>query len=157
MKPCRQLVVEAVLALVETIAAQEQMGGVVKAVTVELNRRTALEERDLPSAILYEADEIPLNDFSTMDLYELGLVVQVAALGSGGVAVEFVNSMRAEVIKALKSDISLGGLVRWLELRDAGDFIAAEIPAQAEGALLSFLVHYATREGDPYTFEHNYP
>lgn len=154
MKSCRQQIVERALSVVETVAAQEQMGGVVKAVTVELNRRVALEERDLPSLILFESEEIPLNDFSTMDLYELGLVVQIAALGSGALAVEFVNSMRAEAVRALKADWTLGGIVRWLEVRDAGDFIGAEIPAQAEGALLAFVVHYATREGDPYTFEH---
>jgi len=140
--------------LLESIGVQESTSGEFRAVKVELNRRAPLEENDLPSAVLFEAAEIPLNDFSSMDLYEFGLVVQIAQKGSGIAAVEFCNTFRADVVKLLKSDISLGGLVRWLELTDAGDFIGAELPAQAEGSLLAFLVHYATREGDPYTFEH---
>jgi hypothetical protein len=88
-----------------------------------------------------------------MDVYELRLVVQIAARGSGAAAVEFVNALRAEAIKALKADVTLGGLARWLELADAGDFLGAETSAETEGAMLAFTVHYATREGDPFTFE----
>ena len=152
-KPCRQLIVEAVLAKLATIPVQETAGGAYKDVSVELNRRVPLEETDLPWAGLFEGDETPRNDFSSMDVYELRLVVQIAAKGSGGAAVEYVNSLRAEVIKALKADITLGGLARWLELADAGDFLGAETSAETEGALLAFTVHYATKEGDPFTFE----
>ena len=152
-KPCRQLIVEAALATLATIPVQEIGSGAYKDVTVELNRRVPLEETDLPWAGLFEGDETPLNDFSSMDLYELRLVVQIAVKGSGPAAIEFVNSIRAEAIKALKADITLGGLACWLELADAGDFLGAETSAETEGALLAFTVHYATREGDPFTFE----
>jgi hypothetical protein len=79
------------------------------------------------------------------------LVVQIVTGRSR--QVEWVNTLRAEAIKALKADITLGGLARWLELTDAGDFLGAETSAETEGALLAFTVHYATREGDPFTFE----
>ena len=109
---------------------QETAGGAYEDVHVELNRRVALEETDLPWAGLFEGDETPLNDFSSMDVYELRLVVQIAAKGSGAAAVEFVNSLRAEAIKALKADITLSGLARWLELADAGDFLGAQTSAR---------------------------
>lgn len=153
MKSCRQRIVERAFETLRAVPVQESLGGEYRPVKLELNRRVALEEVDLPSNILFEGNELPLNDFATMDLYELGLVLQIAARGSDEVAVEYVNSLRAEAIKALKADWTLGGLVRWLELTDAGDFIGAEVPAQTQGALLAFVVHYATREGDPYTFE----
>jgi hypothetical protein len=152
-KPCRQLIVEAVLAKLTAIPVQETASGAYKDVNVELNRRVPLEETDLPWVGLSEGDETPLNDFSSMDVYELRLVVQITAKGSGGAAVEYVNALRAEVIKALKADLTLGGLARWLELADAGDFLGAETSAETEGALLAFTVHYATKEGDPFTFE----
>jgi hypothetical protein len=152
-KPCRQTIVEAALAKLATIPVQETASGAYKEVTVELNRRVPLEETDLPWAGLFEGDETPLNDFSSMDVYELRLVVQIAARGSGAAAVEFVNALRAESIKALKADITLGGLARWLELSDAGDFLGAETSAETEGAMLAFTVHYATREGNPFAFE----
>ena len=152
-KPCRQLIVEAALAKLDAIPVQETAGGAYKDVTVELNRRVPLEETDLPWAGLFEGDEAPLNDFSSMDLYELRFVVQIAVKGSGPAAVEFVNALRAEAIKALKADLTVGGMARWLELTDAGDFLGAETSAETEGALIAFTVHYATKEGDPFTFE----
>jgi len=156
-KSCRQLVVEAAFAKLEAIPAVETAGGAFQTPKCELNRRTPLveegDEPDLPFVGLFEADEIRLPDFSSMHLYELRLVVQIAVKGQGAAAVEFVNTLRAEVIKALETDYTLGGLARWLELTDAGDFLGAETSAETEGALLAFLVHYATREGDPYTFE----
>jgi hypothetical protein len=152
-KPCRQIIVEAALATLATIPVQETASGAYKEVTVEPNRRVPLEETDLPSVGLFEGDETTLNDFSSIDVYELRLLVQIAARGSGAAAVEFVNALRAEAIKALKTDITLGGLARWLELTDAGDFLGAEASAETEGALLAFTIHYATREGDPFTFD----
>jgi hypothetical protein len=160
VKSCRQQIVEAAFAIVQTIPAQETAGGAYSDVKFFLNRRTPLVSdddagapADVPAAILFEGGETPLNDFSSLDLYELTLVLQLAAKGAGEEAVAWVNNLRADAIKVLKADLTLGGLVRWLEITDPGDFIGAETAAETEGALLAFTVHYATKEGDPFTFE----
>jgi len=159
MKSCRQQVVERAFERLSTIPAVETADGGFKTPKFELNRRTPLvnddgtDSNDIPFAGMFEGSEIRLHDFSGLHLYELTLFVQLAAKGEGAAAVEYVNTLRAEAIKALETDYTLGGLARWLELTDAGDFIGAETSAETEGAMLAFLVHYATKEGDPFTFE----
>ena len=153
-KSCRQQVVEAALAALGVIPIQETAGGAFKDVTVELNRRVPIEEGDPPIVILFEGEETPLNDFSSEDAYELSFAVQAAVSGSGADAITFANSLRAEVMKALFADRTLGLPVRFLELADDGNWIGVDAPsAQTEGFLLGFRVGYATREGDPFTFE----
>lgn len=153
-KSCRQQITEAVLAALGAIPVQEIQGGEFKAITLELNRRVAIEESDAPILILFEGDETPLNDFSSEDAYELAFAVQAAVNGSGSVAVAFANNLRAEVEKALFADRTLGGVARFLELNDGGDWIGVEIDsANTEGFMLAFRVGYATKEGDPFTFE----
>jgi hypothetical protein len=153
-KSCRQQVVEAVLGALAAIPMQEIEGGQYKAVTLEVNRRVAIDESEPPILILFEGGETPLNDFSSEDAYELTFAVQAAVNGSGAIAVTFANNLRAEVEKALFADRTLGGVGRFLELHDGGDWIGVEIDsARTEGFMLGFRVGYATREGDPFTFE----
>ena len=153
-KSCRQQIAEAVLAVLATVPDQEIEGGQSRAVTVELNRRVAIEESDPPILILFEGDETPVNDFSSEDAYELSFAVQAAVNGSGIEAVAFANSLRADVLKALFGNRTLGGLVRFLEATDGGDWIGVDLDSsKTEGFLLAFRVGYATREGDPFTFE----
>jgi len=152
-KSCQQLVVEKALERLETIPAVETAEGAYQPVKVELNRRIPLTEDDLPSIVLFKQPAVPLNDFSSEDAYDQPFVVQGAVKGSGAVAEEFANTLEAECIKALFTDRTLGGRVRMLELSDTGDFLGAEVPAETEGFMFGFRVHYATREGDPFTFE----
>jgi len=139
---CRQQVVEAALVVLSTIS-----------VTVELNRRVPLAADEIPRVLLFEGDEIPLNDFSSMDVYELPFAVQAAVAGSGADAAGAANALRAEIQQKLAADRGLGGKVRTLEFTDAGDWIGVETPVDVEGFVFGFKVQYATRVDDPFTFE----
>lgn len=151
-KSCRQRVVEAAFAKLQAVPAQETLAGY-SSVKTELNRRAPLEETELPFNGMFEGPETPLNDFIGLDLYALTLFVQIAVLGSGETAFAFANSLRADTIKVLKSDFTLGGLARLLELSEEPEnFVGVDVAADSEGAILAFTVHYATNEGDPFTF-----
>lgn len=153
-KSCRQLVAEGVMTLLEEVPALETADGTFREPVLELNRRTPLgAEDELPSLIVLEAEENPLNDFSSEDAYDLFFIVQGTVKGEGALAVELCNHMRAQVIKALFADRTIGGRVRMLELSDTGDFLGVDVDSvEVEGFLLGFRVHYATVEGDPFTF-----
>lgn len=122
---------------------------------VERNRRDPLQDADLPSLILFEGQELPLNDFSNEDSYRLSLIVQGSFAGHGADAAKAANNLRASIIKALIADVSLGGLTRNLEIVDAGDWIGTAAESDdTEGFMLQADVTYATVEGDPFTFTH---
>jgi hypothetical protein len=153
-KSCRQQIAEAVLTALAAIPDQAVAGGGSKSVTIEANRRVPITDDVIPYIGLFEDTEIPANDFSSEDAYQLSFMVQGAVLGTGGDAVGRANALRAEVIKALFADRTLGIGVRFLELSDTGDWIGVDIDsAETEGFLFGFHVGYATREGDPFTFE----
>lgn len=155
-KPCRQQIVEAVLAALQSLDLQPAPGGEVKPVTAELNRRVAVEADDLPALLLYEGSELPLNDFSSEDAYDLPLLLQGIVAGTAADAVEFANNLRATAMKALMADLSLGGLARNLQFTGTGDLAGADIAAvEVESFELAFTVSYATKEGDPFTFENS--
>jgi hypothetical protein len=155
-KSCRQQIVEAVLAALQSLDTQPSAGGEVKGVIVELNRRTAIDVDDLPALLIYEGSEQPINDFSSEDAYDLPLLLQGIVAGAGADAVSFANNLRATAMKALMADLSLGGLARNLQFTGTGDLAGADIVAvEVESFELSFTVSYATKEGDPFTFENS--
>jgi hypothetical protein len=145
---CREQIVAAVAALLETAAA-----ALATHPKVERNRRDPLDDADLPGLILFEGQEIPLNDFSSEDAYRLSLLVQCALKGSAAAAAAAANNLRAAIMKGLLADVSLGGLVRNLEIVDAGDWIGTPtLSDDTEGFMLQADITYATVEGDPFTF-----
>lgn len=155
-KSCRQQIVDAVLAALQSLDLQPTPSGQVKGVTVELNRRVAVEVDDLPALLIYEGSELPINDFSSEDAYDLPLLLQGIFGGTGAGAVEIANSLRATVMKALMVDLSLGGLARNLQFTGTGDLAGADIAAvEVESFELAFTVSYATKEGDPFAFENS--
>jgi hypothetical protein len=146
---CRERIVAAVAALLVTAAA-----ALATHPKVERNRREPLDDVDLPSLILFEGQELPLNDFSSEDAYRLSLLMQFALKGGGpAAAATAANNLRAAIMKALRADVSLGGLCRNLEIVDAGDWIGtATLSDDTEGFILQADITYATVEGDPFTF-----
>lgn len=143
---CREQIVCAALKSLKTIDD----------ITVERNRRDALTDEELPSLILFEGPELPLNDFSSEDSYRLSLLVQGSFKGKPADVARDANNMRAMIIKTMMADVSLGGLARNLEISDPGDWIGTPTESDdTEGFVLQFDVTYATKEFDPFTFENN--
>lgn len=155
-KSCRQQIVEALVAALQSLDLQPTASGEVKPVTVELNRRVAVEPGDLPVLLLYEGSELPINDFSSEDAYDLPMLLQGIIGGAAAGAVEFANNLRATAMKALMADLSLGGLSRNLQFTGTGDLVGADIAAvEVESFELGFTISYATKEGDPFAFENS--
>jgi hypothetical protein len=92
--PCREQIIAAALARLEAI------GGV----TAERNRRTALSEDDLaqPRLILFEGPDSDITQYSMEDAFEFALRIQGAVKGSGAAAATALNTLRAQVMQALR-------------------------------------------------------
>lgn len=155
-KSCRQQIAEAVVAALQSLDLQPTPSGQAKGVTVELNRRAPVEVDDLPALLIYEGSELPLNDFSSEDAYDLPLLLQGIIGGTGADATGIANNLRATAMKALMADLSLGGLARNLQFTGTGDLVGADIAVvEVESFELAFTVSYATKEGDPFAFENS--
>lgn len=141
--PCREQVAKQVKTLLESITG----------LTAARNRRTAISEKDMPIAVLFEGDEEDNTSFTGENAYVLPLLIQVAVNLSGEKAAAACNNWRAALTKAFLADRTLGGLVRDLNIVDPGDWIGVDVDADdAEGFLFGLRVQYATLEGDPFTF-----
>lgn len=155
MPSCQERIADAMFSAMEGVASQYGKNFASKQVKVERNRFDALAEDELPSLILYESDPIPSEDFSSEDGYTAPFTIQGAVEGKGEDARTRGNALRAELLTVLFADRTLGGLARYLELTPSGDVLAAETPAaETQGFLIGVNVGYATKESDPYTFEH---
>jgi hypothetical protein len=144
---CCERIAAGVQAALQTIST-------ISGLQVERNRRDPLKEDELPRLLLFEIDEVDDTLYVGEDGYAKRFGIQGAISGTAAGAAQSANALRAEVIRALKADVSLGGLARDLVLDDTGAWIGIDAASDTpmEGFQLTAAVRYATVFGDPYTF-----
>lgn len=149
---CREQIVQAVYDILNTLcdAANAKLDK-------ERNRRAAITDDELgdwPLLILFEDQERPENDFSSEDAYVLPLAVQGTIKGSGTEAAQRVNALKGIVQRAMAADLTIGGRARDLQFTDGSQWLSTDSDSgNVEGFMLAFEIAFATREGDPFTFE----
>lgn len=143
--PCREQVVAAYLAVLQTVTGLSKF---------DRNRKVAITAKELPMGILFEGDEQPNDTFSGEDAFDLPLVAQIALEHAGAEGATACNLARANLTKAVLADRTLGGVCRDLIITDPGDWIGVDIDAEdeTEGFMFAVQIRYATVEGDPFTF-----
>lgn len=145
---CREQIVAAVVTRLSAIAGVANL-------TVERDRDLPSEDDTLPLVVVTEGDEAPVPLFLGEDAFDLQVIVEGAATAETvALASSAVATLRAKVEQALMADFTLGGLARDLRPADEDtpqrlDF-ASEAPTK--GFSRAYVITYATREGDPFTF-----
>ena len=146
---CRERIVAAVAA---QLAAIDGVTGL----TVERDGVDAIEDAALPLLMVYDRDETPVDMYLGEDAFELQVEIEGVAEGdTAAAAAAALGTLRGRVEAALLADITLGGLAR--DLRPDAEpapeplsFDQASRPTK--GFARTYVITYATREGDPFTF-----
>ncbi len=146
--PCREQIAVAVKAVLAGITG-------VTGLAVERDRVSALEADDLPRLILYEAEEAGESAFTGEDGYLLSVDIEGFAGGAAeDAAASALATLRAKVDQAMLADQTLGGLIRTMSLGEEPEDSRLELASSAPAKWFtrSFVLEYATAEGDPFTF-----
>lgn len=146
---CRERIVQAI---------ETALGGIagIAGLTVERDRADPVEEADLDRLVIYEGGEGQSEEgFLGEDLFDLTVDIEGYAGGDTvSAAAAAAAGLRGEVDQALRANPPLGGLARDLRLAEEPPPLRLEnVSARpAKGFVRSFVVTYATVEGDPFTF-----
>lgn len=142
--PIIEQVLQAAVARLEAITA-------VAGLVVDRNRQDPVE-RDR-ALVLQDGDQehdeeqtVFVQSFRTIAVEGFVTVDDKAELGTA------INVLWAEAVKALTSDLSLGGLAIDVQL---GEYLSNMAPADhhrwSGEFSQKFIIHYATKRGDPYS------
>jgi hypothetical protein len=145
--PAQEQVMQAVEAALKGIAA-------VPGLEVERDRIEMPDETEMPRLILNQGSQADATDFTGEDGYALTITIEGWVKGEDAAAARLARAvLQAEVHKALFDDPTLGGAVRIIRPPDEPPPERLDLAPAPDvlGFELSYVVEYATAEGDPYT------
>ena len=140
---------EQVLAAIKTALDAVLPGRVERNRTKEVNLKT-----ETPRLVMLDGGHELREDQTGEDEYRLSVDVDIyAAARSDAELGPALNTLWAEVVKALQADLSLGGLTQDIRQADMSDpeVLKESGAPPAITAQVSFDVFFATAERDPFT------
>lgn len=151
---CRERIVDAIFQRLNGALA-DAMGS---AVVVERERLDPITSDDGDFVALFEGDQSPEPNFAGEDGYQLPITVQGLAWdetpAKAAARRARLEGMVARVLRGPGSDLTLGLGVRDIALDPEPRPLALQPQSERPCAAfsLTFVVSYATAEGDPFTF-----
>lgn len=140
----------------QILQAVEALLGALPGITFDPEREAPVPASSLPFLTTYDEGDTPQDDFAGERGATLQLTIEGVAAGATRAAARLAaDAVRTAVLSALWADVTLGGRLRDMRLRDEPPrpSLDPEVPEdEVSGFVLPLEFEYATTETDPTTF-----
>lgn len=145
--PVQEQLVAAIKTALDGISA-------IAGLTAEREREEMVETDEIPFLALYELEVTPQEEFAGEDGWSLAVQIEGLAQGATRVAArQAAAELRAEVVKAVLADRTLGGLAR--DVLSSNELAPAQLDYKVADTVAEFAVAFdvlfATAEGNPFS------